>query len=248
MSTKTEGSESKAVTQKQDSKNGGPAKPKAEAQEKAQAKSRKDVTVVKQARGDGATHVVLEDAEDFWLQRTAPQRQDFLERTFKNYKSILDEFLKSANLSIQKQESAATSHARWRKWMIWATGGLAIVNLLAAYKPGSTEPLALWGYLSLVAAVYAAVLAILHNLETFHGHASRAQAYRKTRELFLDAYRDLSMEWHVNIPPRGDSAQACVYASRLYEKIILKDREIRGTVLELTEQKSKDLEVTANNE
>ena len=84
-------------------------------------------------------------------------------------------------------------------------GGLAILNVIVAFRrPQPNDPLKeiSWNQgLSLAAAVYAGLLALLTNVESFLNYADKKASSRESRELFLDAYRNFKMLWLVRVFP-----------------------------------------------
>ena len=67
----------------------------------------------------------------------------------------------------------------------------------------------------------------------------RAQAYRESRELFLDVAREFDRRWDIYVRPIGDHPEACLNASELYRQLVAKDRELRAKFKELTKTESK---------
>lgn len=187
-----------------------------------------------------------------WVGRSDEERQRFLLQIHELFVSILGELFEEGNLCVRIVKSSLASYRRWRIGLICATGGLAIVNLVVAYfspKSGgkSEDSLVLLG-LPLLAAVYAAGLAIFTNLESFYNHAARGQAYRESRELFLDTYREFEMLWHVRVLPFGDRAEACINASEVYRLLVERDRELRGKLRELTATKKPPIAAKPSND
>ena len=45
--------------------------------------------------------------------------------------------------------------------------------------------------------------------------------------------------WEIYVLPLGDSPEACLNAVELYRRIVLKDRELRGKLKELTKPDEK---------
>ena len=78
------------------------------------------------------------------------------------------------------------------------------------------SPLNASGKSRIVAAIAAAVLALLANLENFSNALERAQAYRESRELFLDAAREFERSWRMAVDPFYPDPEACVNAAELY--------------------------------
>lgn len=93
-----------------------------------------------------------------------------------NYKALLNEFLDSANSFVDDHRKFKLKHNYWRVSLILLTGGLAILNILAARKwDGATVFGASLSWADSVlpglAAVYAAVLAIFTNIEIYFNYA-----------------------------------------------------------------------------
>ena len=174
-----------------------------------------------------------------WSARSKKERIAYLSTVEKFYFAIVDEFLKSSNLCVERHRIYNERHTNWRWLLILATGVLALLNLYAAWDPPPNFPLPHdRQILSLVAAAYAASLIVLGNLEAFSKSLERAQAYRQARELFLNANRQYEQHWHSYVRPFGDSASACVNASKLHEMLVSKDVEVRETVKESTDIES----------
>lgn len=165
-----------------------------------------------------------------WAGRSVEDRQEYLFRIQKLFDWILEELFDEGNRCVGIVKTSMSANQWWRFGLISLTGCLAILNLLAAYysKPSG---------LPLAAAIYAAGLAILTNLESFFNYPGKAQAYRDSRDLFVDAYRDFEMLWNTRVHPFGDRPEACVNAAEAYRLLVERDREIRGKVRELTTAK-----------
>lgn len=163
------------------------------------------------------------------------------------YRAILNEFLAESNSCVERVEEAKRSYTRWRLTLIITTGGLAIVNLLAAYASTTTDGNTTWDFLKtslpLFAAVYAAVLAIATNLESFYNFPVKAQAYRESRDLFLDAYREFELLWQLRVRPFYPRPETCVNAAEVYLALVQRDRDLRRKLKELTSRKDERPEV-----
>lgn len=157
------------------------------------------------------------------------------------YTELLTEIFTSANLSLVQYQTLLNSNRIWRRRLIIGTGAVAIVNLLAAHKvPDKFPHLAHLNWVvPIVAAVLAAVLAILASLESFYNFSERAQGYRESRDVFLDAGRDFVRLWDSYVLPLGDSPAAYTNAAELYRRLVAKDRELRRKFKELTETAGK---------
>jgi len=179
---------------------------------------------------------LIEVEREMWVSIEAEVRIEQLSLLDQRYHQLLDEIYASANLCVDRHQSLSQQHSLWRKIVIIGTGTVAIVNILAAYK---TEGHRLFEYGSLVAAILAGTLAILANMESFLNARERAQAYRESRELFLDVAREYDRRWDIYVRPLGDHPEACLNASELYRQVVAKDRELRAKFKELTKTESK---------
>jgi|SRR5277367_2217485 len=171
-----------------------------------------------------------------WLSLDSEQRGKLIAYVNLRYTSYLNDFYESANLCVDRYDEFTSRYRVWRYTLITGTGVVAIINLLAANKSLST-----WSYniIPIIAAVAAAVLAVLANIETFHNSAENAHAYRESREMFLDAAREFDRVWSVSVISLGDSAEAYSNAVELYRRIVSADRELRSKFKELTKTDNK---------
>ena len=71
-------------------------------------------------------------------------------------------------------------------------------------------------------------------METFANSAERAQAYRESREQYLDAAEEYNRAWSVAVVALGDTAQGYANAVELERRIVVADRELRRSFKELT--------------
>jgi hypothetical protein len=157
------------------------------------------------------------------------------------YKAILDEFLNTANAFVDDYTKFKIRHSRWRVSLILITGGLAVLNILAARKwDGATVFGASLGWANDVlpglAAIYASVLAIFTNVESYFNYADAKSNARLSRELFLDAYREYDTLWHTYVRPFGIRAPACYNAIILLRRLVAKDVEVRRKTKEVIER------------
>jgi len=180
---------------------------------------------------DGVDLQLVELVYQTWLESDSESRIKYLQDLNERYQGFLDEFYSCANQCVESYLQYSNRHTAWRRRIIIGTGLVAIVNLLAAYKGFPT-----WvgEWMPLLAAVCAVSLGILANLESFYACSERANAYRESRDLFLDAARESNRLWDAYVRPLGESATACVNASELYRKIVSKDQELRVKIKELT--------------
>ena len=177
---------------------------------------------------DAATSLVRLGTRE-WLDLSDERRGAFLSEIDESYRLILNEFFIVANKCVEQHQRFFQLYGTWRRRIIIATGVVTIVNVLAASKIPWTA-----AWLPIVAAVCAAGLGILANLESFYDWNGHAQAYRESRDLFLDAGREFTRLWESHVRPFGTTAEGCVNASELYRMITVKDRELRLKLKELT--------------
>jgi hypothetical protein len=188
---------------------------------------------------DDRGSALIEVEREMWISISTEVRIEQLSLLDQRYHQLLDEIYDSANLCVDRHQSLSLSHSLWRKIVIVGTGTVAIVNILAAYKTSEAGHPRLFEYGSLIAAILAGTLAILVNLESFLNARERAQAYRESRELFLDVAREFDRRWDIYVRPLGDHPEACLNASELYRQLVAKDRELRAKFKELTKTESK---------
>lgn len=158
------------------------------------------------------------------------------------YWGVLRGFEELADKHVDKFLGFSAKNEQWRRNMIWATGGVAILNLLVAFEwSGSTAggDEGITKVLSLIAAIYAALLVIFSNLENFWNYADRAKVHREARELLLDAAREFTFLWHVYVLPFGSRPEAYENAEILYHQITARDKEVRGKIAAMTTTKEK---------
>jgi hypothetical protein len=170
-----------------------------------------------------------------WTGIASDIRQHQLEVLDSRYHDILNELYNSANLCVERYKQFSNAHKYWRRTLIVGTGVLAIINLIASNKELQVYSHAI----SLSAAAFAVVLAILANLESFSNSLEKAQAFRESRDLFLDVAREFDRRWDIYVRPLGETPEACVNASELYRQVVAKDRDLRSKFKELTKIEAK---------
>jgi len=168
-----------------------------------------------------------------WGELQAEQRDELIKYIDCRFKLYLANLYESADLCVDRYDAFIRRHHTWRYIAIIGMGLLACLNFVAARK-GMGD----WrgGIIPISAAIAALIVAVLANLETFSNSAERAQAYRESRELFLDAAQEFDRVWSVTVLALGDSAGAYSNAIELYKRIVAADRELRSTFKELTKQ------------
>jgi hypothetical protein len=167
------------------------------------------------------------------FEELAPQQKEvLLGYVSTRFREYLDGFYKSSNLCVDKYNTFRKVHHRWRYTAIIGTGCLACLNFLAAQQDLVKQ----WGWVVVpkVAAIAALILAVLANLEAFGNSAERAQGYRESRELFLDAAQEFDRVWTIAVNALGDTPQAYLNAIELYRRIVAADRDLRSTFKELS--------------
>jgi hypothetical protein len=180
--------------------------------------------------------LLIEIEREMWISIASDVRIEQLGLLDERYHQLLNEVYNSANVCVDRYQSLSRTHTFWRRLVIIGTGVVALANLIAAYKVGDTK---VFVYGPLVAAVLAVVLTILANLESLLNALERAQAYRESRELFLDVAREFDRRWDIYVRPLGENPEACLNASELYRQLVAKDRELRAKFKELTKTEGK---------
>ncbi|HYK36988.1 DUF4231 domain-containing protein [Alloacidobacterium sp.] len=193
---------------------------------------------VSQRLGDPGADLAGMEA-DSWQEMDEEQRAKLIEYVNLRYTGYLNDLYESANICVERYDASTARYRIWRHIIIIGTGIVAIINLLAANR----DHLVFWylkgNAIPILAAIAALVLAVLANLETFYNSAEQAQAYRESRELFLDAAREFDRVWNVSVVHLGDSAKAYANAIELYKRIVAADRDLRGKFKELTKTEYK---------
>jgi hypothetical protein len=182
---------------------------------------------------------LLEFESESWCATDSAQRDQLLDEMRSRYYQYLDELYTAANLSVERYQEYSREHTKWRRTLIIGTGVVAIINLLAANGEIAKWTIRDINIVPVTAAVVAIVLTILANLESYFNLASRAQAYRESRELFLDAAREFERAWNVYVRPFGNDAEGWANGVELYKRIVAKDRELRSAFKELTKTEKK---------
>jgi hypothetical protein len=182
---------------------------------------------------------LLEVESETWSAIESEQRVQLMGEMSSRYYRYLDELHTAANLCVERYQTYSSEHSRWRRMLIIGTGLIAIINLLAANSKIARWAVSDINIVPVTAAVAAIVLTILANLESYYNWANRAQAYRESRELFLDAAREFERAWNVYVRPFGDSPEAWANGVELYKRIAAKDRQLRSAFKELTKTENK---------
>ena len=183
---------------------------------------------------DPAGDLIGLDAEQ-WEAIAAKSRVTLFEGIDARYKIYLKSFYDSSNLCVVRHDKFLRRHRRWRYVAIIGTGLLACLNFAAAKRSFAVP----FNMLPIIASLGALLLSILANLETFGNCSEQAQAYRESRELYLDAAQEYDRAWSVCVVALGDTAQAYANAVELYRRIIAADRDLRRSFKELNKYGGK---------
>jgi hypothetical protein len=169
------------------------------------------------------------------LDQIEPSERDpLLTAVDGRYKAYLKTFYETANLCVERHDKYVVRHRRWRYVAIIGTGLVACLNFIVARHSGAKFG---ENALPVCASIGALLLSVLANLETFGNSAERAQAYRDSREMYLDAAQEYDRAWTVAVFALGTSSQAYLNAIELYKRIIAADRELRRTFKDLNKGK-----------
>ena len=179
--------------------------------------------------------VLIQIELTMWSGIAPEVRQEQLVALDERYHDILNELYGVANLCVDRHAILSKCHTWWRRVLIVGTGILALINILAASKDLKVYATAA----ALVAAAFAVLLAILGNLESFSNCLEKAQAFRESRELFLDVAREFDRRWDIYVRPLTDTPEACVNAAELYRQVVAKDRDLRAKFKELTKTEAR---------
>ncbi len=171
---------------------------------------------------------------EYWISLNDESREEALGLIDDYYDTLLEEFVASANAFVDEYKGHAKLSRRWRFWLIVLTGGLALLNVLATSWPDSTPDRYIRADISFAAAVYAVLLALATNVESFHNYADKQLSARDSRELFLDAYREFDMLRLTYVYPFKTTPQACFNLNALYRRLVAKDAELRRKLKQLT--------------
>jgi hypothetical protein len=178
-------------------------------------------------------------AIDYWVNLSAEMREAYYKTIDEYFNNLLEDFREVANEAVEINKLFGRRHVAWRVLLIVSTGILAVINVLAAKNWANFAILGihLQTALPLLAAVYAAILALLTTLEGFFNYPDKKTSTRQSRELYLDAYRQFEMLRLTQVYPFGYTGQACYNFSKIYQQLVRKDEELRRKILQLTELK-----------
>jgi hypothetical protein len=189
----------------------------------------------------GVGEAPIPDASlDYWATLDDGAREQACGLIDEYYETLLEEFRVSANEFVTQYRDNSDLGRRWRFWLIVLTGGLALLNVLASSWPDGPYSEDIRRYMTFAAAVYAVLLALGTNIESFHNYADKKLSARESRELFLDAYREFGMLRLAYVYPFGTSPQGCFNLHALYKRLVAKDAELRRKLKQLTMTADRD--------
>jgi hypothetical protein len=174
---------------------------------------------------------VAEPSLEEWKHQDRKVVARYYAQTESDFFEIIDEYVEQANVHTRQYQRCEKSNARWRFGMIMATGGLAVVNVMAALDLAK-----LW-HLSMFAAVYAACLTAAGNAESFFNSRERALGFREARDQLLDRYLEFRSKWIYSVEAHGKTPKACMNAGRLYGQLVDSDQKLRQRLKKLTESR-----------
>jgi hypothetical protein len=172
---------------------------------------------------------------DYWTALDDDSRELCYNQLTLFYDDLLEEFRTSANQSVAQYLGYSRLGQRWRLSLIVLTGLLALLNVLATSWPDTLDGKDVRAYISFAAAIYAVLLALATNLESYSNYADKKLGARDSRELYLDAYREFEMLRLTHVYPFGYSAQGCFNFHALYRQLVEKDVELRRKLKQLSE-------------
>jgi hypothetical protein len=227
--------QSKAGTGSNVTKHGGGREVPGRSTERKALKFRSEAT--SDATWDAMSANLLEASVEFWETVSDEDRSQFYDEIESFYRAILEEYRNGANAAAGEFKKIQRKNSKTRLILISLTGGLAVLNVLAAYKwpdVANANGISTNGILSLSAAIYASILAILANVESFLNYSDQKAGARETREIYLDNLRNLEALWLLKVDPFVHSPQGCYNAASAYRQLIGRDAELRRKIMSLT--------------
>lgn len=165
-----------------------------------------------------------------WECLGSDQRERFLTRTQEEYTYLVNELFQTSNDCVDKFRQFSLRHVCWRWTVIICTGVIALLNVGVSFST-ETNPMR---WLRVVTSLFAVTVTILATLEGFTNAAERAQAYRESRDIFVDIGREFAAAWETYVDPLQQSAEACSNAAELHRRLIAADSEVRSRFKDLT--------------
>lgn len=174
----------------------------------------------------------LPGGEVDWTKRHENIRKDFVSEVRGRYQKRLEYFKSEADRCAIRTRKLARSHRIMRFVMILSTGMMAILNLSQNF------PFVEKWRMPVICSLYAALLVVLTNLDSFFAYQTRALAYRDCREVYMTAVRQFDRMWLGSVHPLGHEPSACTHAEELLERIDERDEELRRKLQELQDPRS----------
>jgi len=171
-----------------------------------------------------------------WRKASESERQEFIKETGGYFDNIVDDFLNLGDYFVKRYNTSNRRFNWWKILLIILAGSLAILNVIISHNSDELANGKPFESLPLIGAILAAVLSVLHNLESFFNYHEKSRTYRKARELLIDNLRKYEMLWQIHVVAFSDQAEACVNAVLLYKRIVSADKEIRSQLKELIEK------------
>lgn len=185
-------------------------------------------TPASSAPAAGAAAPLPEVSLEYWASLDEDSRIHCYDQLRDFFDSQLEEFRISANQAVEEYRGFSRLAQDWRLVLVVLTSFLALLNVLASGWPEKLgDGPAVRAGLSFAAAIYAVLLALVTNLDSFLNYSEKKQTARESRELFLDAYREFEMLRLTYVYPFGYTPQGCVNFHELYRRLVAKDVELR---------------------
>lgn len=179
-------------------------------------------------------------AAEEWKERDQARVEHFYAQTESDYFAILNEYVEQANAAARRSRASIKSNAKWRFWLIIATGALAAINVCAALNilrvpvPFLTD-VSLPQFLNAIAAIYAVCLTVAGNVESFFNYPEQSARSAEERDLLLSRYRQYYYKWLHHVEAYGPSPIGCSNAGRLYGELVTADHELRHSLKQLAD-------------
>lgn len=182
----------------------------------------------------GLTGGLIQATKETWSDKTKTDghRDAFIGENKTSYFELIAEFKETADRAAELFKASSQSHKYWRWTVITGTVVVAVASLVVSFAV--SNDLDGVGAMSLVSSVIAAALVGLVNLENFTKPYEKAQAFRESREPFLDAARLFENLWIAYVIPFEPKPEACLNAAMLHRMIREKDSELRHNLREIT--------------
>jgi hypothetical protein len=176
---------------------------------------------------------LLDTTPEYWDSLSEDERIAYWQAIDVYFHNLLEDFRTNANAAVHEHERYGLLGQFSRVILICLTGGLALLNVLATNWPSGWMGVERVTF-SFWAAIYAVLLALLTNVESFYNFPDRKSGSRESRELYLDAYREFESLRLTHVYPHGYSGQACFNFNILYQRLVTKDLELRRKIMSLS--------------